>query len=327
MPTTNFPNGLTSMGVPLPAMGIPSTFGNYFFVDAVNGSDGNTGRSMTQAYQTIAQAYSQTVTNNDDVICIRGTATDNVLTSMLTVSNNRVHFVGLDGAWRPYGQGPKISMTATTGATNVSTIKNTGTRNTFTNIKFTNNSTVAQSLYTVQESGQYSQYTNCEFYLSTNLGTSGASELACNADSATFSHCNFGSLADALTSGATVRACVLLTNGIVSGGYSPATRDTLFEDCLFWRNAEATTNTFVYTSGADDVERMLLFRRCGFVNSQLASAVPAQAIRGAVALTNGNIILDPECWGANVTKISTTTGVLVTGPGTNASSGIAVNAA
>lgn len=41
---TNFPNGITSFGVPVLGTigGLPFT-GNYYFVDPVNGADGNEG--------------------------------------------------------------------------------------------------------------------------------------------------------------------------------------------------------------------------------------------------------------------------------------------
>ena len=40
-PYTNFPEGLTSLGVPLIGSGqVPVTSGNYWFVDGTNGNDG-----------------------------------------------------------------------------------------------------------------------------------------------------------------------------------------------------------------------------------------------------------------------------------------------
>ena len=52
--------------------------------------------------------------SNDDVIVLRGGATYN-LDAMLDMSSfNRTHLVGLDGAWRNYGQGAKVQFTGTT---------------------------------------------------------------------------------------------------------------------------------------------------------------------------------------------------------------------
>ena len=61
--------------------------------------------------------------------------TTHPLTSMLTVAKNRVHFVGIDGSGgRLYGQNAKISMGVTIAATDVFAIKDTGVRNSYTNI-------------------------------------------------------------------------------------------------------------------------------------------------------------------------------------------------
>lgn len=65
---TNFPNGVSSFGVPvLPG---PSVFGNYWFVDTVYGSDGQTGQSPEQAFQTMSQAL--TSVGDNDVIYFIG---------------------------------------------------------------------------------------------------------------------------------------------------------------------------------------------------------------------------------------------------------------
>jgi hypothetical protein len=101
----------------------------------------------------------------------------------------------------------------------------------------------------------------------------------------------------------------------------------MFENCLFWRRSSHVNNRFVYSAADADVERQLLFKGCGFINAANSAAVPAQAIAGAASFTIGQIILDPTCYGVNITKMSTTTGVFVTGPAPAAGQGIAVNAA
>jgi hypothetical protein len=54
---TNFPNGITSMGVPLPALNDGQTaFSKYYFVNSFNGLDGNSGTSSGSAFQTIGRA-------------------------------------------------------------------------------------------------------------------------------------------------------------------------------------------------------------------------------------------------------------------------------
>jgi len=325
MALTNYPNGISSFGIPLVGGGmIPTSPGKIFFVNYGTGSDGNSGTSMTRPFKTVEYAYSRATSGNDDVIVLLGSST-HVLSAMLDVSKSRVHFVGIDGTdGRFYGQNAKVSLTATTGAANVFTMKNTGVRNSFTNIKFINSSTVTEGIYCVGEGGEYAVYTNCEIYKSTDLDVTGSAELVLNGDSAQFIGCTIGSLADARV-GAIIRANVLLTAELVAAG--KVTRDCLFQDCLFWIQAANAANRFVYGANATDVERMLLFRNCGFVNNLAGAGTPGQAIAMGATLTVGNIILDPTCWGTKITKMSTTTGVLVTGAAPAATQGIAVNAA
>jgi len=58
MGLTNFPNGITSFGIPLPAsFGVfPSKDGKVKFVDGDHGLDANSGNSPMQAYKTIQRA-------------------------------------------------------------------------------------------------------------------------------------------------------------------------------------------------------------------------------------------------------------------------------
>ena len=323
-PATAF-DSLTVGGVPtIGGAGIPITFGNYWFVDPVNGSDGNTGTSATSAFATIAQAYGKCITNNDDVILLRGSSTAHVLSSMLTVAINRVHFVGLDGAWRAYGQGARVSFSGASGAANIAALLNTGTRNSFTNIKFDNESAITQSIYSVVDGGEYAQWNNCEFYLGTNLNTTGAAEFVWNGDSCQMNDCTVGSLANPLV-GSILRPCILLTKGVAGSGL--VCRDGLIRNSRMWRNASATTNTFIYGANASDVERVLNLEHVAFINNGASAFKPAQCVQSAATLTVGQIILDPTCYGVNVTKISTTTGVFVSGPAPNNGTGIAVNAA
>lgn len=308
------------------ARNLAVNFGQDWYVDYATGADTNSGRSWARALKTYSAAIAKAVTNRNDRIWIHGNSTV-VETSMVTLSKSRIHTIGVDGAPTlfGYGAGAKISLTATTGATNIATFKNTGVRNTFANIKFINSSTVAEGLYSVVEAGEYARYKNCEFCKDTDLDVTGAAELVCNGDSAQFQRCTIGSLANAIT-GAIIRPCVLLTKGIVAGAVS---RDVVFDECLFWRSCGNTANRFVYGANADDVERMMLFNACQFWNSKIAAAVPAQNVAFGSTLTVGEVLLN-RCTSMNAaTAMSTTTGVFVDGPtptGAGATIGIAIQA-
>jgi hypothetical protein len=314
---------------------LPFSFGKIFLV--VNSSDawavdsvgqfGPDADGKVRIFTSLADAYDATVSNRNDVIVLDSNSTFN-LSSMLTVSKNRVHFVSAEwllGIRRHYGQRTKVQLGVTAAATDIGTMKNTGIGNSFRGIKFIGANTVTEGIYTGVEGGEYAYYENCEFYKSTDLDQTGAAELVLNGDSAKFKDCTIGSLADAIGGSSILRPCVTLTAGLAGSG--KVCRDSMFENCLFWRQCKDTSNTFVYSANAADVERQLLFKGCGFINNKAATNLPAQAIKGAASLTVGQIILDPNCYAANVTKISTTTGVIVTGSAVSSGAGIGANAA
>ena len=65
MALTNFPNGVSSFGVPMIGGigGIPLT-GTWYFVNPAAGSDGNEGTSPESPFATIYQAYNKCVAGN-----------------------------------------------------------------------------------------------------------------------------------------------------------------------------------------------------------------------------------------------------------------------
>jgi hypothetical protein len=306
-----------------PAVGLP--FGNAYFVDYRNGSDNNNGRSRSHALQTLSTAIDKVTSNNNDVIYVDGDSTV-VETSMVSLTKNRVHIVGYNGAPGLLGQGAKVSCTITAGATNIATFQNTGVRNTVSNVKFMNASTVAEGLYAVAEGGEFTRYFNVEMYKSTDLDATGAAELLMNGDSSQFYRCVIGSTVNAI-SGAILRPCVLLSRETLTGKVA---RDFIFEDCIFLRKCGNSGNRFVYGANATDVERMGLFKKCLFWNAKLASATPAQNVAFGSAQTQGEVLLW-DCGAVNAgTAMSTTAGVFVLGytpDASGAAAGIAIQGA
>lgn len=312
--------GLRVNGVPIMGGEIPAVSGDYFFVNYGTGDDGvgKKSNSINRPFKTVQKALDSCTTNKDDVICLVGNST-HALTAMLDVSKNRVHFIGLDGTTRRYGQNAKVSLGVTTAATDIATIQNTGVRNTFHNIKVINSNTVAEGIYCFADGGEYTVMSFCELYKDTDLDQTGAAELLCNADSAQYYGLTIGSLVNAI-SGAILRPCVKLNRETLTGKVA---RDVTFDNCLFWRKAGNTGNCYISAPGATDVERMLWIRNSTFINAKLAGAAPAQCIIAA-SQTEGQVLVE-NCTSINNTKISTSTGVLIAGPvPTYATTGIAV---
>lgn len=303
---------------------VGGTFWNVFVVMNSSDTDENNYQHMqdlfwldgdwkVRFYTSLSSAYAQTESNNNDVIILDWNST-HTLTSMLTVSNNRVHFIGMDYLlWihRPYGQSTKVSLWVTAVATDIATIKNTWTRNSFRGIKFMNANTVTEWIYCFVDWWEYTYIEDCEFYKSTDLDQTWSAEFVCNADSPVYKNNTFGSLADA-RSGAIIRATVLFTAELAWSG--KVTRDALFEKCNFWIQCTNTANRFVYWANATDIERTCVFDRCRFICNGASTAIPAQNVAFGATLTVGNVLLDNcvsiEAW----TAMSTTTWVFVNWP-------------
>ncbi len=319
MGLTNFPNGISSFGMPIGGSGIPATYGDFYFVDYDNGNDGNTGKSMRKAFKTLAYAYSKVVDNHNDVIVLSANAT-HALSAMLTIAKSRIHFIGLDSGGRLYGQRAKISLGVTGIAANTATIRNTGTGNTFRNIKFMNTDTVTQSLHTFEDGGEYTLCVSCEFYKGSQLSATTAAELLLNGDSSQYVYCTFGSLAD-LVADNMIRPCVKLARETITG---KVCRDCYFENCLFWKKTAGVEATHIYAAGATDVERMLLCKWCTFINAKLSTAVIANAVGAAASQTEGHVILQ-DCASVNCTVMAqASSNIYVSGPvPTFATTGIA----
>lgn len=299
---TDYPNGVSSFGVPLVGA-MPFTMtGRYIFVNPSTGLDGNDGLTTETPKKTVQSALDMVTTNKDDVIVL-STYAQHELTEELEISKSRVHFVG-DVYGRMYGQRAKINYADGVATADKFAVKNTGVGNTFQGIKFLNVNTDSTVVATVGEGGEYAQYVNCEFYNSTNLDSNTVAEMVLNGDSTQFYGCTFGSLADSV-SGDKVRPAILLTKGTVGTGL--VCRDVYFDKCRFWKNAGGTTTAMI-KGGATDVERVMEFHDCQFVANVLG-AVPAVAIDVAT-LTVGQIILTGDTCAFECTKIATATGVI-----------------
>ena len=98
METTNFPNGLTSFGVPLlgsfNGVGAPFRDGNYWFVDQATGSDSTSGgTSIDSAFATITKALS-VAQAGDTIVIAPATYAEN-----LSVTTDYISMIG----WSPSG--------------------------------------------------------------------------------------------------------------------------------------------------------------------------------------------------------------------------------
>ena len=289
MTETNFPGGITSQGMSLPAGGVPATYGTYFYVDSDNGSDGNNGLSMDEAFATLAQAQLAVTTNKNDVILLSGVSAHNMDTMLIT-SKSRVHYIGLDGGGRLTAQGAKIQLNATgNAAAVVATILNTGTRNSFINLKIINSGTDAASIAGMIDEGEGTHIENCSIMKLTDLNVATVADFICRADSPTYVNVEFGF--DTL-----VQSAARATFWIKNDGATRAKHIRSY-GCHFTCASSAATKSFILIANTSSLAFGNVFVKASF-NNALVSSISAAALNDAVTsvsgLAEGNILfVDP----------------------------------
>lgn len=112
MGLTNFPNGITSFGVPV--MGganlIPATTGSYFFVNSGTGSNSHSGKTALEAFATIDYAIGKCTASKGDVIIVMPGHTETISAAGgITADVAGITIVGLGNG----GLKPTITFSAT----------------------------------------------------------------------------------------------------------------------------------------------------------------------------------------------------------------------
>lgn len=141
MPLTNFPNGVSSFGIPVVGSGPIIPAGNVFFVSSVSGGLGD-GTSKDFPLATLSAALARCTANNGDVIfLLPGHAETISSATALTVSTAGVSIIGL-------GKGTKRAQ-FTLDTANTATINVTANNVSFSNIAFVGNFLSIASLFTL----------------------------------------------------------------------------------------------------------------------------------------------------------------------------------
>lgn len=103
--TANFPNGITSWGIPVfgsSALPLPASGGNYWFVSSVSGNNGNPG-TFASPFATLAYAAAYaSVQAGDVIVVLEGHAENIAAAAGVTLSTNGLTVYGMgSGAQRP----------------------------------------------------------------------------------------------------------------------------------------------------------------------------------------------------------------------------------
>ena len=233
-------------------------------------------------YTTLEAAYADATSNADDVILLAG-GSSHTLAAGIAWSKNRVHLIGMDGGYRLTDQGAKVSSSATD--TTGYLLNVTGTRNSFINVKFIQNSTDAAALNVCTSSGEGNVWKNCSFIfgVATRLGGTTTYEFICGEDSGTFINCQFG--ADTLlTSGA---RAVFLAKTVAT-----EMKSNYFVDCDFKISSSSATATFIRLNAITDILFTNIFKYCTFqasVDTAGGIALTAGAIQTGTGTSKGTL--------------------------------------
>lgn len=264
MSLTNFPNGISSFGVPLFGGGVP--FGQkskVFFVDPTNGNDGYTGASPDQAFKNVATAYALTTSGNNDVIFFIAGATSTQPTAGITWSNSYTHLIAVGNDLPGMGARARIVNSASNDLATLMTVSGSGclfsgiqwfdgkdsaadgacllvsgNNNHFVNCQIAGMGDATASgpatragSYSLKVSGEQNTFTRCTVGLDTVLRSAANSELIVSGPRNRFIDCDFRS------------NCVTAGKFLVKIDNSTADlRDTLFENPVFFNYTENWAN-------------------------------------------------------------------------------------
>ena len=340
MALTNFPNGITSFGVPVLGNigGIPFS-GNYYFVDPVNGADGNEG-SADYPLATLYAAINRAVSGNNDVIVLMsngaasGTArlslalaqtiNSSATSGTLNWNKNATHLIGMTAPTR-IGQRARIApptgvYTAATFGANTF-INVTGAGCFFANIDiFVGFSTGSASMIGVIEAGGRNAYQNVNIQGlgdAASAGGSAARTLKITSQENTFTDCVLG--LDTVA-----RSAANATVEFASG-----TARNSFIGCTFPFQTSAATPLGIIASAASSIDRFQLFQQCTFINNVQSTSTTMNGL-ATLPASAGGLLLIKDSTMVGITEFgtdATTRGqIYIDGASVvAATSGIAVN--
>ena len=344
MALTNFPNGVSSFGVPMIGGigGIPLT-GTWYFVNPAAGSDGNEGTSPESPFATIYQAYNKCVAGNNDVVVLIGNGSTSgtarmstalaqsivstATTGTITWAKNATHLIGVTA---PTGVSNRARFAPPTGTYTASTFGNNGNMFNvtasgciFANFSvYAGFSTGSASQVTWIENGGRNYYENIQFGgFEDTASAQGASARALKVMGTgenTFVGCTIG------------QDTVTRTVANANLEFASATPRNKFVNCDFPIITSSATTLAIVGTGAGAIDRWNKFQQCLFYNAVDSTSTTISVVASLNAAAGGSLVFN-NCTAAGATKWGDA-GALANSyvdnaPPTAATSGLAVNPA
>lgn len=197
MGLTNYPNGVSSFGVPVYG-GLPPIAGQWYFVDGKVGAAGNSGKQPNKAFDTLLTAYNACTSGAGDGICIlsRTDSSYSYSSELSAVIDWTKYGITLYGVAAQTGYFSRARIVNATASTSLAYLINvSGQNNRFYNVHMNNGGSNALALGCLIVSGNRNYFNNCHL-IGGSHATPGATAL-CNslsvmASELTFDECTFG---------------------------------------------------------------------------------------------------------------------------------------
>ena len=243
-------------------------------------------------YSTFALGYAAMTSNQQDVLILTGHGSHSG--AMVTTAKNRCTFIGVDGGegGRKNSQAAKISTPATSVAASIAVINNTGTRNTFKNLKIIQSGTNVAQTSAFIDTGEGTYCESCQFEVNSILTTVTQAVLF-KGDTCHYKNCQIGN--------STVYHTALNQAPLVI--QTPA-RYSYFEDCTIIQYSSQTTASCIDAPDADSVIGWIHFSNCQLISANkgdgaTAGGTMAEAVTSVI--TSGYLLFDNKCNSFNAT--------------------------
>lgn len=289
MSFTNFPNGVSSFGIPMVGGAPFGPNSQAWFVAPRTGSDGNSGKSSGRPVKTLSKALSLAVADRNDVVFMiaednSASGTTDYQSTALDWNKDGVHLIGVNSGTF-MGQRSRIAQLST--ATDVDGLFTLSASNCYiSNIHIFQGVDDSGSVNAMTVTGERNLIENChiagighntmDVAANRSLMLDGAAETV-------FRNCTIG--LDTISRD-TATAEIEFTNQVTR---------LLFDRCVFPTFAGAAGFVFLDFDAASTLDRFTVFRDCLFTNAVQSTATEMTELTDANASAGGALIFQNVC--------------------------------
>lgn len=272
-------------GIPIlgPSIG-GMVFGNVFFVDPANGSDGNTGKNPKAAFAKLSYAHGKCVAGQNDVVYLIGngaTSGSARETETLVWSKNATHLIGLAA---PTNVAARARYSSASGTTYATLYTHSADGCIISNVHMFQDYATDAANICANVTGQRNYFYNCHLAgggNATGADNAAMSSLSLTGDGEnTFEDCTIG--LDTVARSA--------ANAEID--FKSAAVRNVFKGCRIISMCDDATHLFVKADTSGDLDRFTIFDRCQFINAVASTSTTMTAAINVHATAGGMIVLD-----------------------------------